>query len=258
MIPKKFEKTGSEYLFSLFNATQKLIIHFRRSPNHNDTIDIIALDNHDDADRPNPLRLPEIIIVLCVLLLWCGSIIIFIRHSELLRIRHRDLPFRSTIKSSINLHHITAVNHTSDMFIHSKSQISSASGTTPPLSNHKINGCRHGETMETISLVISPLSRKRRNTHSFDLKALSLTKNSFDKHQDKEHLLNPHRISSDIKRSLLDLHRKSMDNLYRKSSGTLSSIKYSTFYSTNDISKRRSCVGHQLIRKQKTTQESPV
>ncbi|CAF0740202.1 unnamed protein product [Rotaria sp. Silwood1] len=258
MIPKKFEKTGSDFLFSLINATQKLVIHIRRFPNHNVTFDIMALDNPHDTDRPNPLRLPEIIIVICVLLLWCGSIIIFIRHSELLRIRHRDLPFRSTIKSSINLNHITTVNHPSDMFIHSKSQISSASGLTPPMSHHKINCYKQSETVETISLGISPFSRKRRNTHSFDLNALSSTKYSFDKHNDKEHLLHPHCISSEIKRSLLDLHRKSMDNLYRKSSSTLSSIKYTTFYSTNDMSKRKSCIAHQLIKKRRSTQESPV
>ncbi|CAF3612616.1 unnamed protein product [Rotaria sordida] len=258
MISKKFEKTSSEYLFSLMNATQKLIMHIRRTPNHNDTIDIIALDNYDDTDRLNPLRLPEIIIVICVLLLWCGSIIIFIRHSELLRIRHRDLPFRSIIKPSINLNHITTVNHTSDMFIHSKSQISSASGLTPPINHHKIHGYKHGETMETISLAVSPISKKRRNTHSFDLNTLSLTRYSFDKHNNKEHLLSPHRISFDIRRSLLDLHRKSVDNLYRKSTGNLSLIKNSTCYSTNDISKRKSCIGHQLIKKQKNTQESPV
>ncbi len=210
------------------------------------------------ADRPDPLRLPEVMIVICVLLLWCGSIFIFIRHSELLRIRHRDLPFRSSVKQSMSLNHITVVNRASDMIIHSKSGVSSTSGLTPPIGNNMLHGYRHGETIETISLAISPASRQRRHTHSYDFNTSSSTKYSSDKHSDKEHLLHPNCISSDIKQHLLSLHRNSVDNLHRRSMDNLSIIKYSTFNSANDMLRRKQNDGHQLTVKKRCVQESPV
>jgi hypothetical protein len=79
-----------------------------------------------------------------------------------------------------------------------------------------------------------------------------------DKHNDKEQLLSPHRLSTEVKHNLLDLHRKSVDNVYRKSMDNLESIKCSTYYSTNDISKRKPDESRRLITKQRCVQESPV
>ena len=208
------------------------------------------------ADRPDPLRLPEVIIVICVLLLWIGSIIIFIRHSELLRIRHRDLPYRS-IKPPINLNHINIVSQTNDTILHSKSGVSANSGLGSPLDNYTMNEYRHGEFSATVSSETSPRSRNYRHTRSFDMNT-SPTKYSLDKHNDKEQLLSPHRLSTEVKHHLLDIHRKSVDNVYRKSMENLESIKYSTCYSTNDISKRKPDESRRLITKKRCVQESPV
>jgi hypothetical protein len=194
------------------------------------------------ADQPDPLRAPEVIIVICVLLLWCGSILIFIRHSELLRIRHRDLPYRSAVKTPLNLNNITIVNRTSDMVIHSRSAVSSTGGVTPPICSPGMNGYKHVELIPTAS-------QKQRLTRSFDFNTSS-TKYSFDKHNDSKQLLHPHRISSEIRRNLLDLHRKSVDNL--------STFKYLTSYSTNDMSRREYNNGPHLIVKKRCIQESPV
>ncbi|CAF2239118.1 unnamed protein product [Rotaria magnacalcarata] len=257
-VTTKVEKTGLDYLLSLFNATQKFVVHIRRTPNHNDTIDITTSDNSDDSDQPNPLQVPEIIIVISVLLLWCASIIIFIRHSELLRIRHRDLPTRRTIEPPINLNRVTSINYTSDILIHSKSRMSSVSIVPPVLSNNRVSGCKQGEKMETISLSIPPIPRKRRNTHSFDLNTLLSAKCSFDKSEDKKRLLHPYHIPSEVKHSLLDLHRKSIDSVLRKSTGNLSLTTSSTFHSTNDIPKRRNFINQSLMMKKMTSQDLPV
>jgi hypothetical protein len=204
------------------------------------------------VDHPDPLRIPEVIIVIAVLLLWCGSIFIFIRHSELLRIRHRDIPYRTSVKSTMNLNHITVVNRASDLTIQTKSRVSSIGGLTPPMSNPMFHGFKNGETNETISLIISPAAfHQRRHTHSFDFHASCPTKYSLEKNHHKEHFLHPHRISSDIKQSFLNLHRKSMDNM--------STIKHSTFYSANDILRHKpndntNC----FIGKKRCIHESPV
>jgi hypothetical protein len=120
-----------------------------------------------------------------------------------------------------------------------------------------VHGYKHIETIETISLSISPSSKKRRYTHSYDLNTLS-GKHSSDKHSDKEQLLHPHRISSDIKHNLIILHRKSADNLDRKSIDNLSTIKYSTFYSANDMLTHKHSNSPKLIVKKRCIQESPV
>ncbi|CAF3399032.1 unnamed protein product [Rotaria socialis] len=254
----KVEKVGLDYLLSRLNASQKLVVHIRRTPNYNDTIDITVSDNSDDSDQPNPLQVPEIIIVISVLLLWCVSIIIFIRHSELLRIRHRDLPTRRTIEPPISLNRVTSVKRTSDMFIHSKSRMSSASIVTPVLSRNRLSGCIQSEKMETISLSIPLVPRKRRSAHSFDLNSLLLTKCSFDKREDKELLLHPYHIPSEVKHSLLDLHRKSIDSVHRKSTGNLPLTKRSIFHSTNDVSKRRNFINQSLMMKKMSSQDLPV
>ncbi len=206
------------------------------------------------ANGPDPLRVPEVIIVLCVLLLWCISIFIFIRHSEILRIRHRDLPFRSTIKPPIDSNHITVVTCSNDTVIHSKSCVSSIGGLTPPIGNHVMNRCRHDETIETISLSISPISRKRRHKSA----SPSIAKHSFDKHDDKEQLFIPSRVSIDIKQDMIDLDRKTIGNLRRKSMNHLSSVKYPIFSSTNDVTNRRQEDNDHLIVKKRYVQESPV
>jgi hypothetical protein len=205
------------------------------------------------ADRPDPLRLPEVIIVIAVLLLWCGSILIFIRHSELLRIRHRDIPYHSSIKAPMALNHMTLVNRASDMTIHGKSHVSSMGGLTPPMSNPMFRRFRNGEPNETISLIVSPVFKKRRHTHSFDFHASSpSTKYSSEKNNYKEHFLHPYRISSDIKQSFHNLNRKSIDNL--------SNIKHPTFYSANDILRHKptSDSTDRLLGKKRCIHESPV
>lgn len=200
----------------------------------------------------------EILLVLCVLLLWCASIIIFIRHSELLRIRHRDLPFRSEPESAANLNHITKINHASDMFLHSKSAVSSTGGLTPPINTTRFNELRYGDRLETLSLAIPASPKKRPYTRSVDLNALTIRQISFEKPYRMQNLLHPYRITADTKSSLHNLHHKSVDNFYGTSTGNVSLKKYSTFYSTNDMSKRKHGLGHQLIIKTTNAQESPV
>jgi hypothetical protein len=194
------------------------------------------------ADQPDPLRVPEVIIIICVLLLWCGSIFIFIRHSELLRIRHRDLPYRSYMKPPMNLNHITVVRRTSDMVIHSKPRFSAGIGLTSTGYNHNINEYQNSETMLPSHRY---LSRKERQMNSFDSN-VSVPKSS---HHD-EQFLDPYMISSDIQRSLLDLHRKSMDNI--------STARYSMSFSTNDVSTCKQNDEQQSTVDERCIQESPV
>jgi len=154
----------------------------------------------------------------------------------------------------MSLSHIAIVTRTSDVLINSKSGVSSVSGLTLPIGNHMFRGYRHGETIEAIS----PSSKQRRHTHSYDFNTSTSTKYSSDKHSDKENFLHPHHISSDIKQSLLDVHRKSAENLLRKSMDNVSTIKYSAYYSANDMSTHKHHDGQQLIVKKRRIQESPV
>lgn len=210
------------------------------------------------ADQPNPLQIPEVIIVISVLVLWFGSIIIFIRHSQLLRIRHRDVPTRSIIEPAINLNHRISAHRASDVPTHSKSPMSSIGIVTPELSNNKLNIFKYTEKLDTVSLSLPPLSRKRRNTRSFDLNALLLTK-SFDKTDDKELLLRPYLVPPEVKRSLLDLYRTSVDNIHRKSSSSdLSLTNPTTSYSASDMSKPKGFFNNYLRVKKKTTQDVAV
>jgi len=158
----------------------------------------------------------------------------------------------------MSLNHIAVVARASDILVHSKSGISSASGLTPPMGDYMFHGYRHGETIEAISGAISPSSTQRRHTHSYDFNASTSTKYSSDKHSDRENFLHPHRISSDIKQNLLELHRESVDNLLRKSMDNLSTIRYSAFYSANDMSTHKHNHGRQLFVKKRRIQESPV
>lgn len=191
------------------------------------------------ADRPDPLRLPEVIIVICVLLLWLGSIFVFIRHSELLRIRHRDLPYRSSNKSPMNLNRITVVHRTSDMVIHSKPRYSAGNDSISTKYDPRTDDFESSPTM------FPPHRYSNRHKHSFDSN-MSVSKQS---HQ-HDQFLDPQMISSDVRRSLLDLHRKSMDNL--------SSIRQSMSYSTNDVSRHESNDENHLTVDQRCVQESPV
>jgi hypothetical protein len=195
------------------------------------------------ADRPDPLRVPEIIIVICVLLLWCGSILVFIRHSDILRIRHRDLPYRSTLmKPPMNLNHITVVHRTSDMVIHSKPRPSAATGLQPSRYNRTSDEYK---TIETLSASNPYLYRARRHTQSID------STNSIPKSpRHNGQLLDPYMISYDVRMNLLDLHRKSMENL--------SAIRHSLSYSTNDVSTRQQNDDQHLALEERCIQESPV
>jgi len=140
------------------------------------------------------------------------------------------------------------------MVIHSKSCVSSIGGLTPPIGNHMMNRCRHDETNETISLSITPISRKGRHKSA----SPSIAKHSFDKHDDKEQLIIPSRVSIDIKQDILDLDRKNLGNLRRKSMNNLSSVKYPTFSSTNDVTIRQREDNDHLLVKKRYLQESPV
>ena len=157
---------------------------------------------------------------MCVLLLWLGSILIFIRHSELLRIRHRDLPFRSSAKLPMNLNHITVVHRTSDTVIHPKPRYSSARGLKTSVYCHKVDKHNTTETLSSSNVHLPRKKPHRYEVHSNN----SLAKHSYH----DEQLLNPCTMSSDVRRSLLDLHRKSVNNL--------SAVRCNMSYSTNDIS----------------------
>lgn len=207
------------------------------------------------SDRPDPLRLPEILIVIAVILLWCGSIVIFIRHSELLRIRQRDLPYRS----SIDLNPINVVNRTSDLTLQGKSRLSSASGLTPPTIKQTFPPNKRGEMIETISLILPPILQKRRHTHAFDCHSLSRSKLSLEKNNDKQQFLHPERISPDVQRISLTLNPEIIDNRKPKSEDNLSTSKYPICYSTNNILKAKTTDRNKLaMNRQRCVQESPV
>ncbi|CAF3596727.1 unnamed protein product [Rotaria sp. Silwood1] len=241
MTPKQLDKNESAQILLLYNEAQKFVVHVHTSSIINNSIDITTLNNNE-ADRPDPLRLPEVIIVICVLLLWCGSIFIFIRHSELLRIRHRDLSYRSSMKAPMNLNRITVVHRTSDMVIHSKPRRISGLGATSPVYNHRTNKYKN---LETIASSNSHLSPNEQHTHSFSSYD-SITKHSH--HGEK--LLDPRMISSVVRRSLLDLHYKSMDNLH--------ATRYSMSYSTNDVSRHNQSDDKHIKIDERAVQESPV
>ncbi|CAF0728928.1 unnamed protein product [Adineta ricciae] len=245
------EKTDSDDLNLLLTTAQKLFLYVQKSSTNNNTIEISTPRNADGADEIEPLRAHEIVIVICVLLLWFVSIFIFIRHSNILRIRHRDIPYHSTAaKTSVNMNHAGIVKGNSDAILQHKSRISSAGGITPPGEKRIMNEPKVSETIETISLSISPSSRKRRYASLLDKRILSITKNSFDKHDDKEQLLDPRHITTEIKENLLDLQQKSIENL--------STIKHLTFRSINDVRIRQPNDSKRVFAKKRCIQESPV
>jgi hypothetical protein len=193
-------------------------------------------------DSPDPLRVTEILIIIGVLLLWCISILAFIRHSELLRIRHRDLPYRPSLKGPMNLNHITVVNRTSDMIIHSKPR----SAAAPVLINAPVENAPSAEfdAIRRHSSIAYSWPNERQG-QSFDSSA------SAARHLDNDdQLLDPHMISSDVRRHLLDLHRKSMDNLQ--------ALRHSISYSSNDVSKPPTITETHLTVDERCVQESPV
>lgn len=194
------------------------------------------------ADRPDPLRIPEIIIIACVLFLWCGSIFSFIRHSELLRIRHRDLSYRSSTKGPMNLNRITVVHRTSDMVIHSKPRRSSPIALTSSVYSERMN--KH-KNIDTMSSTHSYLSRKERHIHSNNSNH-SVAQNPYH----GERLLDPRMISSAVRRSLLNLHHRSIENM--------ASIKYSMSYSTNDVSRHQHKNDQYRTTEERCVHESPV
>ena len=203
------------------------------------------------ADRPDPLRVPEVLIVVSVLLIWCASIFIFIRHSELLRIRHRDLPFRSIIKIPIASNHISMVPHTSDAMISPKGRLSSTGGLTPPTFAHAMHGSKNKEISETKPKPIPSLAQQQRQTHSFDLNpSCSMKETSHFQPEDKQNLLDPHRLPSETRASLLNLQRQSMENV--------SAMLYTTSFSANEMSRRKYRDSPRQLHKKRCIQESPV
>ncbi|CAF1244506.1 unnamed protein product [Adineta steineri] len=244
MTLEKSDKIDSEKIITLLNEAQKLIVQVRPSSIVNNSIDITAVDNNKDDDRIDPLRVPEIIIVLCVLALWFGSILLFIRHSELLRIRHRDLPYRLSAKAPMNLNHITVVNRTSDMVIHSKPRLSGTGSYTTPVYNHTMDEYSNSNTTSPSYPHTTRKGRPRGSTISI----MSTTKYPYPPNNDQ--FLNPYMISTDVRRSLLDLHRKSIDNL--------SAMRYSISFSTNDVSRRKESEEQNMLLDERCIQESPV
>ncbi|UJR13810.1 hypothetical protein I4U23_000821 [Adineta vaga] len=242
----KSNKNDTEHLILLINDAQKFIVQVRPSSSINHSVDITAVTNNDDDDQPDPLRIPEIMIIICVLLLWLGSIFVFIRHSELLRIRHRDIPYRSPGKPPMNLNHITVVHRTSDMVIHSKPRFSSTGAFITPIYDPTLDDYTNSDTTPQLNTHLFEHRRPRGSTISTN----SITKYSHPNDQ----LLNPYMIPTDIRRSLLDLHRKSIDNL--------ANVRHSISYSTNDVSQRKQNEdqGHTttITTNERCIQESPV
>ena len=223
----------------------------------------IILNHIDVGDRPDPLRFTEILIVIFVLMLWCASIFKFIRRSRLLRIRHRDVPYDSTIQyqslpSPTNLNHVSVITRSSEISVHPKSRVSSMDGLTPPMSRNLFQTHRRPDGMETISLVILPEAKKRRHTHSYDLDVSSVSTYPLDKRHDTEYLLHPNRNVSGMKSNVLELQPKSCDNLPRKSVDNLSTVKYSIFHSSNDTSRRKSNDTQDVFDTKRCIHESPV
>ena len=205
------------------------------------------------TDRPDPLRVPEVLIVIGVLLLWCGSIVIFIRHSELLRIRQRDLPYRSSLNPSMDLDPITVGNRTSDLTLQGKSRPSSTSGLTPPTIKQSSPTYKRGEMIENISLVLPPILQKRRHTHAFDCRSLSRSKLSLEKNPDKHQFLHPERTS------LKFSSPEKIDNPKPKSEDNLSTSNHPTCYSTNSILKAKTNENIKCsLNRKRCIQESPV
>jgi hypothetical protein len=78
---------------------------------------------------------------------------------------------------------------------------------------------------------------------------VSIPSPQYRHHHDQ--LLDPYMISSNVRRSLLDLHRKSMENL--------SATRYTNMsYSTNDISTSKQSDDQQSTVDERCIQESPV
>jgi len=250
----------------LLNEAQKLLVHIQSTSIHNNSFDITAIDHSHGTkkththtgilamifylflpsvldDRPDPLRIPEVLIVVCVLLLWCASIYIFIRHSELLRIRHRDIPYRSSIKPPMNLNHVTIVHRTSDMIIHSKPRISGGS-----------NGYNQSNDDYEIPEIISSSTslqpvKSNKNQYSTRERAQTVAvESSYSISNDR--YLNPCKIPVCVRRSLLDLHRDTMVKT--------STMRYSMSYSTNDVSRRQKNTDVRIVIDDRGVQESPV
>ena len=167
------------------------------------------------------LRNTEVLIIICVLLLWCGSIWIFIRHSELLRIRYRHIPYNPTIKSQTNLSHINVVHRLSDTIIHAKPTSTSATTLilTHPLSNRM---SEQGSTYERKSLLVPQTCNVETNVILCDSNPSIKCTDTDDQ------LLDPHMIPRDVRRRLLDVHRKSV--------GNLSGMRYSISFPSHDLS----------------------
>lgn len=205
------------------------------------------------VDRPDPLRITDVIIVAGVLLLWFATIVIFIRHSELLRIRHRDLPFRSAVKPPVTSTHVPMHSRPSEMhrpYSYSKAYLSSSGAITPPpLMNSSCHDSqqqqKHAEINETHSTKVSSSSRQTLKVHSLDGNI------SLANHDDEDQLSNPSKFSTTIRQSLLELHKKSLENLVV--------IISPTSFSANDISRRKEQNNSQkLLTKKRCIHESPV
>lgn len=190
----------------------------------------IILDHIDVGDRPDPLRFTEILIIISILLLWCASICMFIRHSQLLRIRHRDLPYRPTVKSqsipsATNLSRVSVLirNSEASVQLQPKSRISSISVLTPPVN---------------------------RQAHPFEFNVSAASKSPVNKRNDKEYLLHSNQNVSNRKSIVIQLQQNSCENL--------STADCSTFPSANDMSRQTSHDSQSALDNERCTHESPV
>lgn len=186
------------------------------------------------------------IIVICVLLLWCCSILVFIRHSELLRIRHRDLPYRPSVKAPMNLNHVTVVNRTSEMVIHSKPRLMSTTGRSiSPLliENDERKDEEKRRSSHQVSLVHPTEKIYLKENRAFSVASTG--------DRQTEDLINPELISSEVRQTLLDLHGRSIENL--------TGIRYSISFSANDVSKAPTSNNELRVKfEDRFVQESPV
>lgn len=176
-------------------------------------------------------------------MIWCASIVVFIRHSELLRIRHRDLPFRSSMKASLHSSHLNVVRRTSDQkSLNQRFRLSSASPCTTPKVSAQRRSCRISESLDRRSLSIMTTSQPlgKRKIGSLDINTT-------------------HRYSKDyqpmlprkIKTSSVSLHQDRLCDRFPQ-------VKPFTSVSITDIYQRRPMRSNPNSSNKTRSQESPV
>jgi hypothetical protein len=108
----------------------------------------------------------------------------------------------------------------------------------------------HADVLSTRAPVVASSVKLQRQTRSFDFHSTSFAFETFIKDEDKEQLLNPERIPPEIKHSLIDLHRQSIEHL-ATNNFILASSKH-------DISRRKSHDSPLCLSDKRHIHESPV